>query len=229
MTKKTRRRDDYYPTPPWAVDSLVRGIDGFVERVIDACGASYRGRWLEPHVGDGSLLRAFDHAAESAFGDSGIVWTTNDIRPEVEACECSDFLEWSARDRDDYDVVPMNPPYRRAEEHVRTARSLGHVVLALLRVTFVQSERRAPFLRGSRPGIAVIPHRLSFDGEGTDNAGHAWFIWGVPSLEGTWTTLPDTALAVRRDQARAASERLRLAELERHGQQRLALVSGGRR
>lgn len=220
--KRGRRSFDFYPTPRWAVRSLLENISGL----------SFSGRWLEPGVGDGAIVRAVDELAHE--NGTAIEWTTNDIREEVEATHHLDFtVERNALEIACpnvvggpwfFDVSIQNPEYKRAEEHVRAAIGVSNVTIALLRVGFLQAEERAEFMRETRPAMFVVPHRISFDGIGNDPHSHAWFVWGIPELAGTYEVLPTVPLAVRRAEAAAARERLRMIDLERHGQRRLELV-----
>ncbi len=48
----------------------------------------------------------------------------------------------------------------------------------LLRVGFLESEKRKPFWEDvGMADVYILPNRPSFDGLGTDSACYAWFVW----------------------------------------------------
>ena len=69
----TRAAYDYYPTPAWCVRRLLEAVD------------LPGGRWLEPAVGDGAIVRSVDAARDD------VRWTTIDVRPGLGADHCLDY------------------------------------------------------------------------------------------------------------------------------------------
>lgn len=183
-----RRARDYYPTPAWCV-----------YRLLDALGVelptSYDARWLEPSVGDGAIVRAVRQWNGGCAYN--VRWTTCDlVRPPraVPDFHRGDYLELRT---ERFDVAIGNPPFALAEPFVAKMRRDADVAIALLRLGFLASAERAPFLRAHRPDVYVLPDRPSFTGNGeTDASDYAWFVWGLRG--GTYQVLDTTPAAERR-------------------------------
>ena len=179
----TRRDADYYPTPAWCVDRLLEAVD------------LPRGEWLEPCAGDGAIMRAVD--AQDWDDHHDMVWTTVDIREESGADIIADYLWMGCPELGDkrFDVAITNPPFGHAEEFVHASLARADIVVMLLRLSWLASERRAPFMRQNPPSVYVLPNRPSFTGDGsTDAADYGWFIWGLggpPRLHVLRSTPPE--------------------------------------
>lgn len=171
---KSRQRADNYPTPYWCV-----------HRVLEAIELPMRGRWLEPCAGDGAIIRAI----EPMEGSEAIEWTAVELRkgplkkldassPNVEVVQ-GNFLTMPGYDDNNfYDVAITNPPFLHAMAFVNRCRHLARDTVMLLRLNFLASEKRADFMRETRPDIYVLPNRPSFIGGGkTDSIEYAWFHW----------------------------------------------------
>lgn len=166
LPRRERATYDYYPTPSWCVARLLEAVE------------LPGGLWLEPAVGDGSIVRAVQAVRED------VRWTTVDVRPDVEAdlhadfawCHCPE-LDAMEPGRGSFDVVLTNPPYGQAAEFVIEARRRAPVVAMLLRLGWLASEERRAYLADATPDVYVLPNRPSFDGCGTDAADYAWMIW----------------------------------------------------
>ena len=201
MSAKGRREGgsvpfDYYPTPAWCVD-----------RLLDDCAADLfevGEYWIEPTVGDGAIVRAVKAWHEAAGIELGGRWDACELRPNAGAADCVDnlqecdfrlvasYLEW--------DACIGNPPYALAESITRHALETSARVAFLLRVGFLGSLERVPFWQTHGDvALRVLPDRPSFDGEGTDSATYAWFIWGCPGVTGV-KVLDPTPVAVRNAQ-----------------------------
>jgi hypothetical protein len=132
------------------------------------------GRVLEPHVGGGAFARALAEHKEAEL-------TVGDIDPDAPGLALSnrsyvgDFLEVTGG----YDWVIGNPPYRHAELHVRHALRLATRVGFLLRLAFLESQRRRPLWNEHPPScIWVLSKRPSFTSNNrTDATAYAWFFW----------------------------------------------------
>jgi len=164
---RAKRRDregerDVYPTPAWCVHRLL-------DRVVLPGG-----EWLEPAVGDGAIVRAVDEYRHD------VRWTTADIRDTGYADMIMDFTGEDALNSEMacMDVIITNPPYNKALDFVITSICLGKIVVMLLRVNWLASQRRQPFLRRHMPDVYVLPNRPSFTGTGTDATEYGWFVWG---------------------------------------------------
>lgn len=81
-----------------------------------------------------------------------------------------------------FNVIVTNPPYKLAMEFVKQAfkwrASEQSLVVILLRLNVLGSQKRAAWLREHAPSVYVSPRRPTFTWRGTDSCEHAWFIWG---------------------------------------------------
>jgi hypothetical protein len=161
----SERRDDLYETPPVAIEALLRH-ERLPHRLWDPC------------CGPGNIvnvLRAAGHEVLASdlvdYGDP-----THFYR--------RDFL-MERKAPDGCEGVVMNPPLKLAEEFIAHALDLSPLVIALLRLAFMQSERRTRILEGR--GLARIHqfrkrlpmmHRAGWEGSKA-NSGMAfcWMIW----------------------------------------------------
>lgn len=175
-----RSEADFYETPAWCVEWLLKEWQPEYRCVGDVP------RILEPCAGRGAIIRAYQDA-----GLRGVKWTANEndqeraeavLRSGLTAkhlCFTSDFLTWprdfvpSTR----FDYILTNPPFSLAEEFVRKSLGLADVVIMLLRLNFLGSQKRAPFLRSNMPDVYILSKRPSFTGKGTDSTEYAWFVW----------------------------------------------------
>lgn len=198
---------DFFPTPAWCVDWLLRAVD------------LPGGWWLEPSAGDGAIIRAVNARR------SDISWTALEVRPEAQVAltravsdgerygevECADFMSWAPIRG--YRVVLGNCPYAEAGAHVAKAIALAPAVAMLLRLNFLGSQKRAEFWRRHPADVYVLSERPSFDGEGTDATEYAWFVWGQCGSRGRIQVLgPDSdqlplLAGIRRPSALASARR----------------------
>lgn len=165
-----RRTNDDYPTPGWVTRAILPYL-------------SLWGRILEPACGEGAIVRellaagasdmlAFDlhrSLAEDLLASAG-GWTGGP--PAV------DFFDSGVPAP--HDLIITNPPYRLALEFVQRAielRAQGGTVCMLLRLNFLGSQKRAPWMRENMPQIYILPKRPSFTGKGTDSCEYAWMVW----------------------------------------------------
>jgi hypothetical protein len=167
---------DYFPTPAWCVDWLLRAVD------------LPGGWWLEPSAGEGAIIRAVNARR------TDVCWSAIEIREEAMgalaravasggrsgAVDRDDFLTAAPRYAhvDHHDVVCGNPPFNAAAEFIARALRVAPVVAFLLRLNFLGSQKRLDFWRRHPADVYVLSERPSFDGEGTDATEYAWFVWG---------------------------------------------------
>ena len=159
------RAHDLYETPPVAVRAL-----------MDAEWLPHR-IW-EPACGPGAIvreLRAGGHTVTASdLVDYGCEGQTAD----------ADFLAATAAP-DGVDCIVTNPPFKDAGAFVARALELCPRVVMLLRLAFLESERRRPILEnGTLARVHVFRNRLPMmhrDGwEGpktTSTTAFAWFVW----------------------------------------------------
>ena len=179
-----RHPDDFYATPAWCIEALLRG-----------CPLS-SGRWLEPTAGDGAI------AAEVLRHRHDVQWHLVESRAEelrvgggllsrmqradfplehVDEVEIRDFLTMPAPVQR-FDVALGNPPFSLALEVIQHALTMANAVCMLLRINFLASQKRADWMRKNTPSIYVLPKRPSFANGKTDATEYAWFLWdGKPS------------------------------------------------
>ena len=145
------------------------------------------GRFLrvcEPSVGGGAFVRAIKrHTTAVRLHVTG--YDLNPFAAGFDDCHESrsgDFTSIPAP-AEPFDWVIGNPPYSHAEAHVRHALTLAPRVAFLLRLAFLESEKRAPFWH-EHPAAAVyvLSKRPSFTGGGTDSAAYGWFVWNVAHI-----------------------------------------------
>jgi len=183
--RRERRQDgiDFFPTPSYCVHR-------FLEEADLPCG----GRWLEPSVGDGSIIRAVNEVRDN------IEWTSVDIRPECETDKYGEFIvgDFLEQGLTGFDVVIANPPYSKALEFVVEALKAAKFVAMLLRLNWLGSADRCEFLRENTPDVYVLPDRPSFDNEGTDATEYAWLVWGLNDGKGRLKILKTTPLKDRK-------------------------------
>lgn len=179
-----RHARDYYPSPSWTV-----------HRLLEACPLP-GGRWLEPCVGDGAIVRAVNEVR------SDVEWITCDIRPECEAVLdergvrrhwVGDFLDPVAVPIDSVDVVLTNPPFGISRAFATRCLAIAPVVAFLLRLNWLRgTDEHNAWLREHMPAPKVLPQRPSFDGRGTDATEYAWMVWGMgPPIVAMLADTPD--------------------------------------
>jgi hypothetical protein len=164
---------DYFPTPAWCTRALLQALP------------LPGGIWLEPAVGGGAIITA----AEQGNHRASRRWLACDIRDvrglpyvEPEDLRIGDFLDpATCAGLPQPDVIITNPPYshaaRFAARCLEVAAGRAWVVL-LLRMAFLESAERAPFLRRCPPDLIPLSDRPSFtNGTDTDSAAYGWFVW----------------------------------------------------
>lgn len=160
------RKDDLYETPEPAVHALMAAE--YLPRFIWEC-ASGRGAIVRP-------LRAAGHRVlGSDLVDYG----------QADCFHGRDFL--MERMPADTEAIITNPPFKLADQFVRHAISLCPLVIMLLRLAYLESERRRDILEHS--GLARVHvfrnrlpmmHRDSYSRtsrQGSSAIPFAWFVW----------------------------------------------------
>lgn len=159
------RKDDLYETPPEATRALL-GAESLPHRI-----------W-EPACGRGAIVKVLRDAGHEVIAGDLVDW----------GCPLStkgvDFL-MEHRAPFDLDTIVTNPPYKLATEFVTHALDLCPRVIMLLRLAFLESERRRPILdTGHLARVHVFRNRLPMmhrDGwEGpraTSSMPFAWYVW----------------------------------------------------
>jgi hypothetical protein len=154
---------DLYETPAVAVEALLR-----VEQLPHCI-------W-EPAAGKGAIVRVLRGRGHAVI--------TSDIHDYGSLHFVGDFLAQEKMPAG-CNCVVTNPPYQRAAQFVEHALRLSPLVVMLLRLAFMESERRCPILEGA--GLARIHvfrkrlpmmHRDGWEGRKANSGmAFAWFVW----------------------------------------------------
>lgn len=179
-SKDDRANDDYYCTPPQAVEELLKR-ESFCHYV------------LEPAVGGGNIaavLVAHDHKVQSMdIVDRGYAGT-----------EVRDFLSTTKDDLNFSPDIITNPPYALAKEFVEHALDIsmdGVKVAMFLKIQFLESKKRYELFKKYPPKkIYVFVNRVNCGkngvfGKESSAVCYAWFVWekgykGLPRVD--WIT-----------------------------------------
>jgi hypothetical protein len=165
MHPLTERRVDCYETPPEAVHALLRA-----ERIPHVV-------W-EPAAGGGAIVRVLRAAGHQVIASDIVDYGCPDSTAGV------DFMLAHTAPRD-AEVVVTNPPFRLAAEFVGHALTLVPLVIMLLRLAFLVSERRSPILdRGMLARVHTFKrrlpmmHRAGWTGpRASSSIAFGWFVW----------------------------------------------------
>jgi hypothetical protein len=160
----SERGFDFYATPPCAVEALLG-----VERLP-------RCIW-EPCAGDGAIVRV--------LRDRGHTVIASDVVDRGFRLHfCRDFLGEIGAPAG-VEMILTNPPYAIADRFVEHALQLCPLVVVLLRLGFLESQRRTPILEGRglervhlfRKRLPMM-HRHGWAGRRASSAiPFAWFVW----------------------------------------------------
>ncbi len=162
--KLSERGDDLYETPSPAVETLLR-----VEKVPH--------RLWEPACGPGAIVRVL-RAAGHDVTSSDLV---NYGSPDQDKSGIDFLMESTAPSG--VDCILTNPPFKLAEEFVAKAIELCPRVFMLLRLAFLESERRSPILDSGhlcrvhvfRKRLPMM-HRAGWEGRKANSGmAFAWF------------------------------------------------------
>lgn len=176
LARNKRAENDFYPTPSWCV-----------RRLLEAWRPRLVGTILEPCAGSVSIIEA----AQPMIPNNWLaVELTKSCRLEelyrklgVEAILGQDCLTLGHRKGvlcESIECVWTNPPYLLAEEIILHHRNIyeNADLVFLLRIGFLEAEKRKAFWRSlGMADVYVLPNRPSFNGNGTDSACYAWFVW----------------------------------------------------
>lgn len=160
------RGDDLYQTHPLALHALME-----VERLPQII-------W-EPACGPGSIARILRQAGHRVIASDLVDYHS----PDQDHANWDFLLE--SRAPGNVDCIVTNPPYKNADAFVRKALQLCPHVIMLLRLAFLESERRRDILdTGNLHRVHVFRNRLPMmhrDGwegkKGTSNMCFGWFVW----------------------------------------------------
>ena len=162
------RKDDLYETPPEAVRALLA-----VEKI--PAGAIW-----EPACGPGAIVRVLKEAGHRVYATDLVDYAS----PDQDAARIDFLLEQQAPDFH-IGAIITNPPYKLAGQFVRHALPLCPRVIMLLRLAFLESDRRSSILDGGQLARVHVfrnrlpmMHREGWDGpRASSSIAFAWFVW----------------------------------------------------
>ena len=162
--KLAERGDDLYETPDVAVKALLR-----VERL--------HGVIWEPACGPGRIVKVLRDAGHSVLATDLVDYGCPESKSGI------DFL--MEREPFNDGSIVTNPPFKLAEEFVQQALMLCPRVIMLLRLAFMESERRRKILdTGHLRRVHVfrkrlpMMHRAGWEGRKANSGmAFAWFVW----------------------------------------------------
>ena len=162
------RKDDLYETPPEAVRALLA-----VEQI--PAGAIW-----EPACGPGSIVRVLKEAGHRVYATDLVDYASLD----QDAARIDFLMEQQAPDFH-IGAIITNPPYKLAGQFVRHALPLCPRVIMLLRLAFLESDRRSSILDGGQLARVHVfrnrlprMHRAGWDGpQASSSLAFAWFVW----------------------------------------------------
>jgi hypothetical protein len=160
-----QRGADMYETPPVAVEALLRAEK--LPHVV----------W-EPAAGRGAIVNVLRAAGHSVIASDLIDYGVAAIQGG------RDFLKETAAPAG-CDTIITNPPFRIAQDFVEHALDLVPSVILLLRLAFLESERRSGILDGGKLARVHVfknrlpmMHRSGWQGPRASSAiAFGWFIW----------------------------------------------------
>lgn len=165
--KEDRSKNDWYPTPPIAVYSLLK-MSNVPDALIEPCAG--RGDIAKELERNGKKVLAFDlHSYDNSL---------------VEIATGVDYLKLS---KQNVEGLITNPPYKNDLPYkmVRKAITEYSYVAMLLRLTFLEGMARYHFFKENPPSeVFVFSDRINFTWTqdcATSQLGgmicYAWFIW----------------------------------------------------
>jgi hypothetical protein len=163
------RGNDLYQTPPEAVRALLK-VENVPQRV-----------W-EPACGPGSIVRVLRESGRLVLATDLVDYGSPD-----QNASGVDFLIPGIAESYALGAWPIvtNPPFKNAESFIARALALSPYVAMLLRLGFLESEKRRGILEQSHLARVYVfrnrlpmMHRHGWDGpKGGSAIAYAWFIW----------------------------------------------------
>lgn len=160
------RKDDLYESPPEAVTALLRAEQ--LPEVI----------W-EPACGPGVIVRVLRGAGRQVYATDLVDYES----PDQDQAGWDFLLERQLPIG--VQAIVTNPPFKNAGEFVAHALELCPKVIMLLRLAFLESDRRTPILdSGHLARVHVfrkrlpMMHRAGWEGKHSNSGmAFAWFVW----------------------------------------------------
>lgn len=170
---------DRYYTPARLARAIVKAV-GELETIS--------GVTLEPSAGGGAFARAILDltSAEVIVSDlnpeapvlMACAWNRRRAAGDRYPCAFYSGREFTSIDFIHPSWIIGNPPFNKAEEHVRHALKLSRRVVFLLRASFSSSKGRISFWKENPPRhVWQLAERPSFTTGATENAEYCVFFW----------------------------------------------------
>lgn len=209
VDRSKRDPQDRYYSPQLVTDALAQIYDleaaGDDPAPLHAALRAAETSVLEPSAGGGALLRGLAEVMarrghyRASWKPERVVACDLDPRPDRPlgfdnvAWYQADFRDrpWGAKER--FGLSIQNPPFNLAEESIRQSREIARFTLALVRLTFLESDGRAKWLSEDAPDVYVLARRPKFIGTThTDSVTCAWLLWlpGPARTFGRFRVLP---------------------------------------
>lgn len=172
------RKDDFYASPPIAVRALI-GVEPDMPQCI----------W-EPCAGDGAVVKELQASERTVIAHDLVDWGCSDIETRI------DFL-MEHKAPEGVGGIVTNPPYKLANEFIIHARHLVPKTYMLLRLAYLEGERRRRKIFAQQDLARVwvfsrrLPrmHRAGYEGKDTSSKlAFAWFCFsrdhkGPPTID----------------------------------------------
>jgi hypothetical protein len=162
----SERKDDLYESPPEAVTALLNA-----EHLPDVI-------W-EPACGPGVIVRTLRAAGRQVYATDLVDYNS----PDQDTAGWDFLLERQLPIG--VQAIVTNPPFKNAGDFVAHALTLCPKVIMLLRLAFLESDRRSPILdNGQLARVHVfrkrlpMMHRHGWEGKHSNSGmAFAWFSW----------------------------------------------------
>ncbi len=165
----SERGNDLYQSPPEAVRALLKA-ENVPLRV-----------W-EPACGPGSIVRVLRESGRNVLATDLVDYAS----PDQDASGVDFLIPGIAESYiTEYRSIVTNPPFKNAHEFVERALHFSPYVAMLLRLGFLESEKRRSILEGGKLSRVLVfrnrlpmMHREGWTGPKASSATpFAWFIW----------------------------------------------------
>ncbi len=162
------RKDDLYQTPPEAVHALLKA---------ETLPATL---W-EPACGPGAIVRVLRDAGHTVYATDLVEYNS----PDQDASGWDFLMEQQAPAG--VEAVVTNPPFKVGDQFVAKALQLCPKVYMLLRLAFLESDKRTPILDSGhlarvhcfRKRLPMM-HREGWEGRKANSGmAFAWFCWDL--------------------------------------------------
>lgn len=162
------------------------------DRGLDAYFSPYEGIWplidlepdmpmniWEPSAGDGRIVRCLKQHGFKVYASDIADYGVKDVKIDTGMDYLKSDVPFGIKG------IVTNPPYKLAREFIEKAVSEVPYSAWLLRLNFLESERRLPFFNENPPARIWVSsrrmpmmHRLGWEGPvATSNTCFAWFVW----------------------------------------------------